>query len=79
MRRAVERGAVGLQRAVDVERDVAVAAHQRQRLAFEDAEVGGVAQVIALPGVAVDQQHVEAGSPAIASISRCLRSLCDHG
>ena len=36
-------------------------AHDGQRLAFEDAEVGGVAQIVALPGVAVDQQGVEPG------------------
>ncbi len=40
---------------------MAVAAHDRERLAFQDAEVGGVAQIIALPGVAVDQEHVEPG------------------
>ena len=59
--RAVERGAVGLQRAVDIERDMAVATHDRERLALQDAEVGGVAQIVTLPRVAVDQQHVEAG------------------
>ena len=58
---AVERRAVGLQRAVDIERDVAVAAHDGERLALEDAEVGRVAQIVALPGVAVDQHRVEPG------------------
>src|SRR5438477_11291712 len=58
--RAIERGAVDLERAVEIERDMAVGAHQRQRLALKNAVVGGVAQVVALPGVAVDQQHVDA-------------------
>ena len=70
---AIERGAVGLQRAVEIERDMAVAAHDRERLALQNAEVGGIAQVVALPGIAVDQQHVEAGFSCIASISRFCR------
>ena len=53
--------AVDLERTVEIERDVTVIAHERQRLAFEDAEVGGVAQIVALPGIAVDEQRVEAG------------------
>ncbi len=74
----IERGAVGLQRAVDVERDMAVAAHDRQRLAFEDAEVGGVAEIIALPGVAVDQQRVEAG--LLHRVGQALAAFVgDHG
>ena len=44
--------------AVEIERD-AVLAHDRERLAFEDAEIGGVAQVVVLPGVAVEQEDVE--------------------
>ena len=58
--RTIQLRAVDLERAVEIERGVAIVAHQRQRLAFEDAEIGGVAQIVALPGIAVDQQRVEA-------------------
>ena len=53
--------ALGLERAVEIERHLAVGAHDRQRLALEDAEIGGIAQVVVLPGVAVEQENVEAG------------------
>ena len=55
---AFQRGTVGLDGTVDIECD-AILAHDRERLAFEDAEVGGVAQIVVLPGVAVEQQDVE--------------------
>src|SRR5437016_3193961 len=59
-RRAIERRAVDLERTVEIERGLAVSANQRQRLALKNAVVGGVAQVVTLPGIAVDQQHVDA-------------------
>ncbi len=55
---AFQRRAVGLDRAVEIERH-AVLAHHGQRLAFQDAEVGGVAEIVVLPGVAVEQEDVD--------------------
>jgi hypothetical protein len=52
---------LGLERTVEVECHLAVGARDRQRLALEDGEIGGIAQVVVLPGVAVEQENVEAG------------------
>src|SRR5262249_927800 len=59
--RAVDLGAVDLQRAVEIERDMAVGANERERLAFERREIGRLAQVLAVPGIAIDKKHVDAG------------------
>jgi hypothetical protein len=58
---AIQLGTVNLERAVEVEGDVAVGANECQRLSFDDTEVRGVTQIIALPGIAIDEQHIEAG------------------
>ena len=52
---------VDLQRAVEIERDLPVVAHQGQRLALEYPEVGRIAQVIVLPGIAIDHEQIEPG------------------
>ena len=57
----IQFGTVNLERAVEVEGDMAVIANECQRLSFENTEVRGVTQIIALPGIAIDQQHIEAG------------------
>ena len=56
---AFECRAVGFQCTVEIERN-AVLAHDGKRLTFQDAEIGGVAQIVVLPRVAVEQQRVEA-------------------
>src|SRR5262249_36954872 len=53
--------AVDLKRAVEIEPDVAVAADKRQGLAFDNTEITDIAQVVALPSVAIDQQCIESG------------------
>ena len=57
--RAFERRAVGLDGAVEIERD-AVLADDGEPLPFQNAEIGGVAQIVVLPGVAVEDEHVDA-------------------
>ena len=58
---AIQFSTVNLERAVEVESDMAVVANERQRLSFDYTEVRGVTQIIALPGIAIDEQHIEAG------------------
>jgi hypothetical protein len=58
---AIELRPVDLQGTVEIKRDLPVVAHQRERLAFQDAEIGRIAQVIVLPGIAVDHQQIEPG------------------
>ena len=48
--RAIDLGPLRLERAVEIKRDLPILAQERQRLSFKDAEIGGVAQVIVLPG-----------------------------
>ncbi len=50
---------VGLDGAVEVERD-AVLADDGEPLPFQNPEIGGVAEIIVLPGVAVEKEHVGA-------------------
>ena len=54
-------GALGFGGAVEKKFDLAVGRDQRDAVAFEDAEIGAVAQVVALPGVAVEHDVVDAG------------------
>ena len=44
-----------------MELDGPVGRQDRDAVAFEDAEVGRVAQVVALPGIAVEHHLVDAG------------------
>ena len=59
--RRLRLGALGVARAVEKKLGRAVGLHHGDAVAFEDAEVGDVAQIIALPGIAVDHQLVDAG------------------
>ncbi len=52
--------AVDFERRVEIERDSAAALGDRQPLAFEHAEIRDIAQIIALPGIAIDENRVEA-------------------
>ena len=70
--------AVGLERAVEVERD-AVLADDGDRLPFQDAEVGGVAQIIVLPGVAVEDEHVGAFLRHLLQQPRLAIAVDAHG
>ena len=58
---AFDRGAFGLGGIVEIKRHLAVAPDDGNALALENAEVGGVAQVVVLPGIAVQHDRVEAG------------------
>ena len=59
--RRLRLGALGVAGAVEKQLGRAVGFHHRDAVAFEDAEVGDVAQVVALPGIAVGHQFRDAG------------------
>ena len=59
--RRFDLGTLGLCGAVEKQLDLACRRHQRDAVAFENAEVGAVAQVIALPGIAVKHHLRDAG------------------
>ena len=70
---ASDLGALGVGGAVEEQLDRAVGRDHRDAVAFEDAEIRDVAQVVALPGVAVDHHLVDAGrlpSPRAAAAAR---------
>ncbi len=54
-------GALGLDRAVEKQLDLAVGRDDRDAVPFEDAEVRRVAQVIALPRIAVEHHLGDTG------------------
>ncbi len=54
-------GALGFRGAVEKQLDRAVGRHQRDAVAFEDAEIGAIAQIVALPGIAVEHEVLDAG------------------
>ena len=66
-------GALGFGRAVEMELRRAVGGHDRHTVPFQDAEVRGIAQIVALPGIAVG---TIASMPraAIAAASRARRA-----
>ena len=59
--RYLDLGTLGLDDAIEEQFDVAVDGDQRDAVTFEDAEIGDVAQVIALPGIAVEHHVADAG------------------
>ena len=59
--RRFDLGALGVGGAVEKQFDLAVGRDQRDAVAFENAEIGAVAQVIALPGIAVEHHVADAG------------------
>ena len=67
-------GALGVGRAIEIKFDRAVGRMQRDAVAFENAEIGAVAQVIALPGIAVKHADDRCRPRASPSASRCRRS-----
>lgn len=58
-----EARAVGLGRTVDENLGFSVGQYDRERIPFDRREIGGVAQVVALPRVSADQNAVEPRSP----------------
>ena len=54
-------GALGFGCAVEKELGRAVGRYDRDAVAFEDAEIGGIAQIVALPGIAVEHHLGDAG------------------
>ena len=54
-------GALGIGGAVEKKLDTAVRGNQRHAVAFENAEIGAVAQIVALPGIAVEHHVADAG------------------
>ena len=55
--------ALGLGSAIEIKLGCAVGRDQRDAVAFENAEIGAIAQVIALPGIAVKHEVIDAGLP----------------
>ena len=53
--------ALSLGSAVEIKLGGAICRNERDAVAFENAEIGAVAQVIALPGIAVKQEVIDAG------------------
>ena len=80
--RRFQLGALGLGGAVEKKLGRAVGGDERNAVAFENAEIGAVAQVIALPGIAVEQQMLDAGlahrrrEPLPPFLGECLSGLC---
>ena len=70
-------GALGIGRAVEEQLGRAVRRDHRDAVAFQDAEIRDVAQVVALPGIAVHHDLVDAGrlhrgeQPSAARVSEC--------
>src|SRR6185437_674478 len=54
-----ELGALGLGRAVEEQLDRAVGQDEADTVAFEDREIRGIAQIVALPGIAIDDQRLD--------------------
>jgi hypothetical protein len=54
-------GALGFDRAVEKKLGRAVGRDQRDAMALENAEIGAVAQIVALPGIAVEHHRLDAG------------------
>ena len=59
--RRLRLGTLGFGGAVEEKLGRAVGRHQRDAVTLEDAEIGGIAQVIALPGVAIEHHVLDAG------------------
>jgi hypothetical protein len=59
--RCFELGALGVGGAVEEQFDLAVGRYQRDTVTFENAEIGAVAQIIALPSIAVQDHVADAG------------------
>ena len=54
-------GALGVGHAVEEQFGRAVGRHHRDAVAFQNAEVGDIAQIIALPGIAVGDDRIDPG------------------
>ena len=72
---------IRLRRAVDQDLCLAVDQHDRQRIPLDRREIGGVAQIVAMPGVAVDHDSVESSlghrrfEPGSAFLVQCVHSI----
>ena len=58
--RCLRLGALGFGCAVEKKLGGAVGRHHHDAVAFQDAEIGGIAQIIALPGIAVEHHVLDA-------------------